>query len=75
MQKQQSNLELKNLTPEQVHKKIFTHISETLKKLITTSPSKDADIINIMTKSGDPNEAALIANVYANVYQDDNLFL
>ncbi|MBL0331746.1 MAG: polysaccharide biosynthesis tyrosine autokinase [Chlorobi bacterium] len=65
---------IKNLTPEQVHKKIFTHISETLKKLITTSPSKDADIINIMTKSGDPNEAALIANVYANVYQDDNLF-
>lgn len=65
---------LKTLTPEQTQKKILTHVTETLRKLINTSPSKDADIINIATKSGDPNEAALIANVYADVYQDDNLF-
>ncbi len=44
-----------------------------LRKMITVTPSKDADIIQVNTSAGDPHEAALISNVYADIYIADNL--
>ncbi len=40
---------------------------------VSFEPVSESDILKIVGKSNDPREAALIANVYAQVYQDRNL--
>jgi tyrosine-protein kinase Etk/Wzc len=50
--------------------KLSTHMAASIERMISITPSKDADVITITTRSGDPREAALIANTYAEVYRD-----
>ncbi len=47
-------------------------VASSVRKLTTFKPSKDADIIQIITSAGDPDEAAVITNIYAQVYEQDN---
>jgi capsular exopolysaccharide synthesis family protein len=49
--------------------KLVDHLSGSIERMITISPSKDADVIRVATRSGDPYEAALITNVYADIYK------
>lgn len=60
-----------NLTPEQ-RTRVIDALVESLRRIIEVKPSKDADVIQVVTRTGDPNEAALIANTFAEVYIKDN---
>jgi capsular exopolysaccharide synthesis family protein len=55
---------------EQKIRRIVDHMAGAIQAMTSIQPSKDADIISITTRSGDPREAALITNVYAQVYSD-----
>ncbi|MDB5035829.1 MAG: capsular exopolysaccharide family [Chlorobi bacterium] len=59
-------------TPEEKQAALATLVASSIRALITFRPSKEADIIQIVTLAGDPREAALITNVYAQVYAQDN---
>ncbi|MEP7218051.1 MAG: polysaccharide biosynthesis tyrosine autokinase, partial [Bacteroidota bacterium] len=59
-------------TPEEKQAALATTVANSIRALITFRPSKEADIIQIVTLAGDPREAALITNVYAQVYAQDN---
>jgi tyrosine-protein kinase Etk/Wzc len=59
-------------TPEERSTRLMNQVASSIQRLITASPAKDADIIAIVTTAGDPNEARVIANTYAQVYQEDN---
>lgn len=63
---------LKRIPPEQAHQEIVAAVAASVKGLTSFKPSKDADIIQIITQAGDPREAALITNIYALVYEKDN---
>jgi capsular exopolysaccharide synthesis family protein len=51
-----------------VRERMISMLSSSIGRVTSASPSKEADIITISCKTGDPREAALIANVYAWVY-------
>ncbi len=51
--------------------RIRQSLVESIRKVTTAEPSKDADIITITCRTGDNREAALIANVYARVYEHE----
>lgn len=63
---------LKKLPPEQGHDLLVKEVASRLTNLVFLNPSKEADVIKIQVRTGDPQEAALIANVYAQAYQADN---
>lgn len=48
-------------------------LTERLLTRVTFAQVRDADIIRISARSGDPQEAALLANVYAKAYAERNL--
>ncbi|MCE7933123.1 MAG: polysaccharide biosynthesis tyrosine autokinase [Chlorobi bacterium CHB2] len=52
--------------------RLIDEVVESLHKMIEVKPSKDADIIQVVTRAGDPLEAALVANTFAEVYTKDN---
>ena len=54
------------------HERLVALLSASIGRVTSAVPSKDADIISIVCKTGDAREAALIANVYASVYVQDN---
>ncbi|HVZ38376.1 MAG TPA: polysaccharide biosynthesis tyrosine autokinase [Candidatus Kapabacteria bacterium] len=58
--------------PEKRHEQLITYVASSVRGLVSFKPSKDADIIQIITQAGDPGEAALITNIYAQVYERDN---
>jgi len=60
-------------TPQEAHSLMVDQVVASLRKMIIVTPSKDADIIQVTTHAGDPHEAALISNVYADIYIADNL--
>lgn len=64
---------LLNSTPQEARLMMVDQLVTSLRKMITVTPSKDADIIQVTTHAGDPHEAALISNVYAEIYIADNL--
>lgn len=57
---------------ETPHDQLVTSVAASIKGLVQFKPSKDADLIQITTQAGDPREAALITNLYAQVYEHDN---
>ncbi|MBC8145766.1 MAG: hypothetical protein H7X80_09270, partial [bacterium] len=59
---------LHGATPEARKARLVGQLAGMVQSLTSVSPSKDADIITITTRSGDPREAALITNTYAIVY-------
>lgn len=59
---------LHGLSESQKVAKIIDHMAGAIQSMTSIQPSKDADIITITTRSGDPREAALITNTYAEVY-------
>lgn len=58
--------------PVELREKVITAVAGSIRGLTSFKPSKDADIIQIVTVAGDPREAALITNIYAQVYETDN---
>ncbi|MCC7438012.1 MAG: polysaccharide biosynthesis tyrosine autokinase [Armatimonadetes bacterium] len=60
-----------NASPERQNR-VVDALVESLRRIIEVKPSKDADVIQVVTRTGDPNEAALIANTFAEVYIKDN---
>ncbi len=64
---------LANASEGERHDILVQRIVLSIQNMVTVSQSKDADIIQIKTRAGDPNEAALITNTYAEVYAFDNL--
>jgi len=63
---------LRGVSPSKAHEMLTQSISSSLRRLTSFKPSKDADIIQIITSAGDPREAALITNIYAEIYERDN---
>lgn len=59
-------------TPDEKYRFLFDRVSRAIKKAIVVKTAKDADIIQVTMQTGDPYEAALILNTYAQVYQLDN---
>lgn len=59
---------LHGLSDEQRVTRLTEHIAYSIQAMTTIQPSKDADVITVVTRSGDPREAALITNAYAEVY-------
>lgn len=63
---------LKKLPPEGRQKFLVNEVAARLLNVVFFNPSKEADVIKIVTRTGDPKEAALITNIYAKAYQEDN---
>ncbi len=63
---------LKKMSPETRKEQLVAGVASSIRGLTSMKPSKDADIIQIITQAGDPREAALITNVYARIYELDN---
>jgi tyrosine-protein kinase Etk/Wzc len=63
---------LRGISPAEREAKITAQLASTVQRMLSAAPAKDADIIQIVCTAGDPREAALIANVYALVYQEEN---
>lgn len=63
---------LKKLSPEEGRKLLTTEVAARLSNIVLLTPSKEADVIKISVRTGDPVEAALITNIYAQAYQQDN---
>src|SRR5262249_24923242 len=63
---------LRGISPAERDMKIMSQLSATVQRMLSAAPAKDADIIQIVCTAGDPREAALIANVYAQIYQKEN---
>lgn len=63
---------LRAATPVKAREMLVQSVSGSLRRLANFKPSKDADIIQIITTAGDPREAALITNIYAQIYERDN---
>src|SRR5688500_8351979 len=59
---------LEGLSREQKDAQLLDPIALSIQSMTVVTPSKDADIISITTRSGDPREAALITNAYAIEY-------
>lgn len=56
-------------------RKILTEeeLTEKLTQTVEFEPVRDSEVIKIIAKSGDPRDAALIANQFARAYYDRNL--
>lgn len=63
---------LKGASPAERQEMVLKAVAGSVRRLTTFKPSKDADIIQIITSAGDPDEAAVITNIYAQVYEQDN---
>src|SRR5262249_48025950 len=63
---------LRRMSPEKARDEVVTAVAGSVRGLATFKPSKDADIIQIITQAGDPRQAALITNIYAQIYEKDN---
>lgn len=61
---------LERVPPERRNEMLVEYIAEAVKAVTVVTPAKDADIISVTTRSGDPREAALITNAYAEEYTD-----
>lgn len=48
-------------------------VAARLRSSISLSPERESDIIRITARSGDPREAAAIANAYAEMYQEQSM--
>lgn len=48
-------------------------LTEKLTQTVEFEPVRDSEVIKIIAKSGDPRDAALIANQFARAYYDRNL--
>ncbi len=62
----------RNLSPESRYSFVMDRLFRAIKKSVVVKTAKDADIIQVTAQTGDPNEAALLLNIYAGVYETDN---
>lgn len=59
-------------TPSAKEHFMLDRVSTAIKKAMTVKAAKDADIIEVSVRTGDPYEAALVVNLYSQVYELDN---
>lgn len=50
-------------------------VSSVVVSVVDFEPVRESDVIRITAKAMDPNEAAVIANTYAEAYRDRNIYL
>jgi tyrosine-protein kinase Etk/Wzc len=63
---------LKGATEQEKALRMVGYVASSLQQMLKAAPAKDADIVQITSTAGDPNEAKVIANTYAEIYRDAN---